>query len=259
MKPIFFILICVIAAGCKDLARDNSLDPKNPNAEAGQIAVIENFILHYTNIDSIPPVVRNSQDALYELKGDYGSSALILEYHMTPAAYPAYRDTFSSPDIDFRYTNKYKGSTARGFPHVFFNGKQTWIQGASSQATAKDRYKLILDSLTLKKVKLFCEGSVQIKGDSLAVSGQIARYGDTEISNLLVEMLVLEDRGDFLHFVVRDQLQSQTVTSIEPETIYDLEKRTYEIPPGYNKNNLSVVIIIKDNVSERILQAVLAE
>lgn len=258
MKIYFWGLLLITMSGCTDLARDNSLDPKNSGAEADQIAVAENFIMHYTNVDSIPAVIQNSQDALYELKGDYGSKLLILEYHTIPSNV-ALHDTFSSADIELRYNNEYRGSTPRGFPHVFFNGKQTWIQGASSQATAKDRYKIILDSLTLKKVKLYCEGSIRIDGDSLTVYGQIARYGESEIQNLLIEMVVLEDRGDYLHYVVRDQLLSQILTSIAPKSIQELEKRSFKIPTGYNENNLAVVILVKDNVSKKILQAALAD
>ncbi len=253
-----FLLLTILSLGCTDLARDNTLDPKNSDAEASQTAVVESFIMHYTNVDSVPAVIQNSQNALYELKGDYGSASLILEYHMSPSN-PAFRDTFSSANIELRYNNEYRGSTARGFPHVFFNGKQTWIQGASSQATAKDRYKIILDSLTLKKVRLYCEGTARILGDSLSVNGRIARYGDAEISNLLVEMLVIEDRGDLRHYVVRDQLLSQIVTMIEPKTVWDLEPRSLKIPSGYDPGQLSVVIIIKDNVSKKILQAALAD
>lgn len=246
----------MLAVGCTDLSHDNPLDPKNPNAEADQIAVVENFVIHYTNVDSIPNVVKYSQEATYELKGDYGRKMLILEYHITPSTQ---QDSFSSPDLDFRYVNDYKGSTTKGFPHTFFNGKQTWIQGASSKATVKDRYKLILDSLTLKKVKLFCEGQIRIDADSLTVEGQIARYGDTEIGNLVVEMLVVEDKGDFLHYVVRKQLPSQSITVISPKTIQDLTPQVFSIPAGYDKNQLSVMILVKDNISRKILQAALAD
>ncbi|MBL7993831.1 hypothetical protein JNM05_00525 [bacterium] len=256
MKTDLLIVLLVCIAGCTDLARDNTLDPKNPDAEADQIAVVENFILHYTDLDSIPSVVKYSQEATYELKGDYSNKMLILEYHMTPSAF---QDSFSSADFDFRYTNDYKGSTAKGFPHTFFNGKQTWIQGASSKATAKNRYKLILDSLTLKKVKLYCEGEISFKADTLTVGGRIARYGNSDIENLVVEMIVIEDKGDYLHYVVREALLPQSITSITPKTIHDLSPRTFVIPAGSDKNAFAVAILVKDNISKRILQATFAD
>lgn len=258
MKYVIFLLLLISVFGCTDLKHDNALDPENSNAEADQIGVVEDFIVHYTNFDSVPDVVKFSQDALYELKGDYDRHMLILEYHMVPSN-GALHDSLSSNDFVLRYTSEYQGSTPRGFPHAFFNGKQTWIQGASSKATVKDRYKIILDSLTLKKVKLYCEGNIRISADSLIVEGQIARYGEDDISNLVVEMLVVEDMGDYLHYVVRDQLLSQTVTNIPGKTIYDLTPGSFIIPPDYNSSQLSVVILIKDAVSKKIVQAALAE
>lgn len=258
MKYFTFFLSFVLVLGCSDLKHDNPLDPENSDAEADQIGVVEDFIVHYTNFDSVPDVVKFSQDALYELKGDYGRHMLILEYHMVPSN-GALHDSLASTDFELRYSNEYQGSTARGFPHAFFNGKQTWIQGASSKATVKDRYKIILDSLTLKKVKLYCEGNLRISADSLSVEGQIARYGDGDISNLVVEMMVVEDMGDYLHYVVRDQLLSQTVTNIPAKSIYDLTPRSFLIPTGYSVSQLAVVILIKDAVSKKILQAALAE
>ncbi|MBL7961907.1 hypothetical protein JNL27_16865 [bacterium] len=215
--------------------------------------------MHYTNVDSIPNVVQYSQEATYELSGDYGKKMLILEYHMAPSDTSLVNDMYSSSDIDFRYVTEYKGSTPRGFPHTFFNGKQTWIQGASSKATVKDRYKIILDSLTLKKVKLYCEGQISVNADTLTVKGQIARYGDSEIENLVVEMVVIEDKGDYLHYVVREALLPQSITSITPKSIHDLIPRAFVIPAGSDKNSFAVAILVKDNISKRILQATLAD
>ncbi|KAB2881084.1 hypothetical protein F9K33_02455 [bacterium] len=258
MKKYLLLIFFITTIGCADLPRDNTLDPKNPDAEADQVAVVENFIMHYTNFDSIPNVIQYSQEASYELKGDFGGKVLILEYHMTPSD-NSLEDSLSSPDIDFRYTTEYRGSTPRGFPHTFFNGKQTWIQGASSKATVKDRYKLILDSLTLKKVKLYCEGQTSFNADTLTVGGQIARYGDSNIENLVVEMVVIEDKGDYLHYVVREALLPQSITSITPKTIHDLIPRAFVIPAGSDRNSFAVVILVKDNISKKILQAALAE
>lgn len=258
MKYFTFLLSFILVLGCSDLKHDHPLDPENSDAEADQIGVVENFIMHYSNFDSIPDVIQYSQDALYELKGDYGRHMLILEYHMIPSN-GALQDSLSSADFELRYTNEYRGSTPRGFPHAFFNGKQTWIQGASSKATVKDRYKIILDSLTLKKVKLYCEGTMRVDGDSITVTGLIARYGDTETPELLVEMLLLEDKGDYRHYVVREQLQSQLVTPIAPKTVKELEPNTFKIPLNYDPNHLSVILLVKENVSKKTLQAALAE
>ncbi|MBL7961904.1 hypothetical protein JNL27_16850, partial [bacterium] len=219
-------------------------------------AVVENFIMHYTNVDSIPNVVQYSQEATYELSGDYGKKMLILEYHLTPGAY---EDSLASSENESRYENEYRGSVSRGFPHTFFNGKQTFIQGASSTATVKSRYKNILDSLILKKVKLFCEPDLTFANGVLTVGGKIARYGNESIGDLVVEMFILENKGDYLYYTVRQKLLSQTISQLSPKEVRDLEDREFVIPNGYNQNQLSVAILIKDNISKKILQAALAE
>lgn len=258
MKKYLYVFLLAGITACSDLKRDNALDPKNPNAEADQIAVVENFIMHYTNVDSIPNVIKNSQEASYELKGEYGPKILILEYHLAPSNI-TYQDSLATAEVLSRYENEYQGSSPKGFPHTFFNGKQTNIQGASSKATAKNRYKTILDSLTLKKVKLYCEPEMLIENGVMKVGGKIARYGDSEIKDLIIEMFVLENIGDYLHCVVRQKLLSQTVSQISAKEVRELEERNFTIPSGYNSGHLSVAILVKDNVSKRILQAALAE
>ena len=121
-----FPIACIFLFGCTDLSRDNPLDPKNPNAEADQIAVVQNFVVNNTKNTVAPPYVNYSQDALYDLKLRYADKMLILEYHMAPTD-TAFRDSFATADNEFRYTTEYHGSTPRGFPHAFFNGRQTNI------------------------------------------------------------------------------------------------------------------------------------
>lgn len=245
--------------GCGDLAHDNPYDPKNPNAEAGQIAVAENFIVRYTNQNMTPPPVWYSQSALYALKEEYGSRLVVLEYHMAPWS-AVYVDSLASGDDTLRYNNEYKpASVNRGFPHVFFNGKNLHIQGASSQAVAQSRYKTILDSLTIKKIKLYCEAERSVSGGSLSVESRIVRYGDTDISGLKVEYMVVQPLGDSLRYTVRRHLQPETVTTIGAGDILDMPTKTYDIPAGVNPDLLTVVILIKSSSSGNILQAAIAE
>ena len=160
MKKLANILLLLLL-GCADLKRDNSLDAKNPNAEADQIAVVENFVITNTKGTSEPPYVGYSQEALYELKGKYTDGMLMLEYHMTPAD-TSYQDSLALSENELRYNNEYRGSALRGFPHAFFNGKQMGIQGSSSKDVAKNRYETILDTMTIHKVKLFCEAEKKL-------------------------------------------------------------------------------------------------
>jgi hypothetical protein len=256
MKNILHIMV-ILFFGCADLKHDNRLDPKNPNAEADQIAVVENFVITNTKGTSEPPYVGYSQEALYELKGKYTDGMLILEYHMTPSD-TLYQDSLALSDNELRYNNEYRGSAPRGFPHAFFNGKQTGIQGASSKEVSKNRYETILDTMTIHKVKFFCEAEQQISGNQLVITAKIARYGDQPVSGLLVEYILYENLGLNHYYTVRKILTSESVTNIDPGSIYPLPEKTVTIPAFYSAANLGVVILVKDAVSRAVLQAAMA-
>jgi hypothetical protein len=243
---------------CTDLAHDNAYDPKNPKAEAAQIAVAENFVVRYTNLNAVPSYVWYSQDALYELKGTYEGRLLILEYHMEPAG-PTVEDTLASTENNLRYENEYRGSTPRGFPHVFFGGRQTGIQGASSRTVARDRYKTILDTMTVKRIQLYAQLETVRSAQDLQIETRVVRYGESAIGSLLAELFIVEDIGDSLHYTVRAHLHPETITSIEGGEIYELPLKTYTIPVNWNADRLSAVVLIKDAVSRKILQAAVSE
>lgn len=258
MMRTILLLTGIVLAGCGDLVHDNAYDPKNPRAEASQIAVAENFVIRYTNLNTTPSVVWNSQSALYDLKAEYGDRLIILEYHMAPW-HETNRDSLAKADDTLRYNNEYKpASVSRGFPHVFFNGKHLWIQGASSEEVARSRYKTILDTLTLKKVKLYCQPDVIRSGNTLQIDAKIVRFGDSDISNLEVEYMIVQSLGDSLRYTVRRHLTKETVTTILAGEIYEMPQKTWDMPAGLNVDDLSVVVLIKDGASKRILQAAAA-
>lgn len=251
-------LVSAMLFGCKDLDRDNNLDPKNPDAASYQIAVVENFVHRYTTGDSVNAYIRNSQEALYELTGKYQQRMIIAEYHMRLTD-TTKKDTFALPENETRYVNEYQGGALRGFPHTFFNGHQIAIQGASSKAVARQRYETTLDSLTTKTSRFYGQAEMDVQGDSLTVRSRLVKFGEEDASNLLVEYLLLEDKGDLLHFTVRQFGVPEPVYQLQATEIMNLPVKKFKIRPYYNINQLSVVVIIKDGLSKKILQACLAE
>jgi len=254
---LILLLATLLSTSCTDLDRDNPFDPKNPDAETYQVAVVENFVMHYSNSSTVPSPVTNSQDALSELTAQYSDRMIILEYHMPPYL-SSNTDNLVVPEDTVRY-NQYLGGTNRGFPHTFFNGPQSYIQGASSKSTVKTRYETNLDTLTLKKVKLNCSVTKILDGNTLNVSAQIARYGTDAISNLRVELILYEDRGDHLHYTVREipqpdiiSVQGQEIGTVDHAINLDISRYT-------NTANIGVVVIIKDDISKKILQAGIAK
>lgn len=252
MKRLLLFLSTIFLS-CTDLNHVNPLDPENPEAEADQIVVVENFIMHYSDLSTIPDPVKNSQDALYELVPKYGEKMIILEYHMPPYL-SANTDAYSIPEDTVRY-NQYRDNAPRGFPHVFFNGKQNSAQGASSTTSAKARYEAYLDTMTIRKNKLYCELEKSVSGNILTIHSRIARFGENGINNLSVEFIIFENYGDSKNFTVRDILLPITVTSIGAKEIYELDPQTVTLGSRYTTGDAGVVMIVKDNISKQILQA----
>lgn len=251
--------VLTVFLSCKDIDRSNRLDPQNPDAEANQVTVVENFVHRYTTGDSVNRFVAYSQQALYELKQEYSDRMLILEYHLNLSTVnDVTKDTLFNPDsadIRARYV-EYKGTTAQGFPHCFFNGKLIGIQGASSQATAHDRYKTILDTLTPKKSELYCDAEKTFDGDTLRIKAKIAKFGDDKITNLQVEFIVIEDMGHLRYYTVRAILPFEEISEIQPGEIYEFENtKSFRVPSSMNKQKTDVIIIIKDKASKKILQS----
>jgi hypothetical protein len=256
IPSLFFLLLSagvVLYSSCRDIDHSNRLDPKNPDAEADQITVVENFVHRYTTGDSVNRYIAYSQQALYDLKQEYGDKMLILEYHMKLTD-TTKKDTLAIPDNQLRY-NEYQGGAPRAFPHAFFNGKQISIQGSSSVESVKERYKKILSDSVNKKTKLYCDAQMSITGNTLKINSKIARYGDKDISNLLVEYIVIENIGQLAFYTVRYILLPEVITTIKPGEVYALPEKTLELNPAYSKQNLDVIIVIKDNISKKILQS----
>lgn len=264
MKKYLFISLTLILtgfafyAGCGDIDRSNLLDPENDNAIAGQVTVVENFVHRYTSGDSVNRYIAYSQQALYDLKQEYEDKVIILEYHMLLAD-TSKKDTLATGDNQLRYQNEYKPGTApRAFPHAFFNGKHTDIQGASSFETARQRYKIILDTLTVKKVKLYGDAKKSFEDNTLKINCKIARYGDKKISDLLIEYIVIENLGNLTWYTVRKILSPESIAEILPGDVYELPEKNVSTSELTNTANTDVVILIKDNITKKIIQACVA-
>lgn len=250
---LILVTSAALMIACGDLEHTNPLDPDNPDAEAPQRVLVENYIIHYTDVPGIPAPVQASQDALYELKDTYGDQLLILEYHQRPLL-TANQDNLARPDDSIRYES-YRGSTARGFPHAFFNGPATGLQGASSRETARDRYDLVLDSLVLRKLKLHAEVERSVSGNTLTITSRIARFGGTPISGLVVEYMVYENRGARLGYAVRNQAASESVTSIAGGEVKELPTRSVTLgSEALDPDAAQVVMIVRNQTSNQIIQ-----
>ncbi len=262
---IIFLLIWTTTTinSCQDLARDNPLDPKNPDAETNQITLIENFIVTNTKVGAAFPVfTQNSLDALYQLKGTYGDKIAILEYHMTPSD-PTYADSFAvwdSTTVKTRY-NDYRGSQNRGFPHTFFNGFAKSVQGASAKETVASRYNEILDPASLNKSTTYLTLSKSWSGNTLTIDGKLAQYGSKDLPNVQLEYIVYEDLGSiFGHYSVRKILTPhESISSVTGGDIINIPTKTVDLPSHFDHDKIGVIVLIRDTVSKKIIQSNIAK
>ncbi len=253
MRKVLPLVYLMGLGACTDLDRTNPLDPENTDAEDVQRVVVENFVIHYTDVPSVPTPVQASQDALYELKATYGDQLLILEFHQKPLLTPN-QDNLARQADSLRYES-YRGSTARGFPHAFFNGSATSLQGASSKETAKTRYNIVLDSLTLRKVKLHAEVERSVSGNTMTIRSRVARFGNSPISGLVVEYVVYENRGARLGYTVRNQAMSESITTIAGGEVKELPEKTVVLGGEVIDPNASeVVMIVRNQTNGQVIQ-----
>ncbi len=251
---VFIISGFAFLCSCGDLSRSNTLDPDNPDAEAGQVAVVENFVHRYTRGDSVNRNIAYSQEALSDLTEKYGNRLIVLEYHVTLSnPVPANEDTFSSLPIMNRY-HAYRGTLPAYYPHAFFNGNGISLQGASSKESAANRYSLVLDTLAIKKQKIYCEIEKKIGDTSVYVASRIVKYGDESIKDLVIEYILYENLGDHLYYTVREIGLSESIPELTPQNVYEMPEKTFHLKPYYNANRLYIVMLIK-NKNAKIIQA----
>ncbi len=259
---ISFLSLLILS--CSDLKRDNPIDPKNPDAEDKQIALVEDFIIVNTKPGGpvFPEYTKNSQDALNELKVVYDDQLLVLEYHMTPTD-TNYADSLAVYDeleIKTRY-NTYRGAQGRGFPHAFFNGSAKSIQGASAKDVAKSRYNDIVDSIAGAKSKTRVEAKKSFNGNELKIDVKLAQYGSLDRNNIDVEYIVFEDKGIASgHYSVREIISpSEAVTLVAAGSVLDLPQKSTTLPSFFDKTKIGVIVLVRDQLSKKIIQSNIAE
>lgn len=250
--------LLIFTNACGDLERSNPLDPENKNAIADQISVAEIFVHRYTRGDSINRYIAFAQQALYDLKETFGQRMVILEYHMNLSD-TTKKDSLVIPQNELRYQNEYNpGVKPRAFPHAFFNGKYIDIQGASSFEVARQRYQIILDSLTIKKTKLYADTRLKEEGTEFTINVSLARYGKETIQGLLVEYILIEDIGHLGRYTVRAILPAESVDQIPGGEIYRLPEKTAPKSIVSRPDKTRAVILVKNQSTRRILQACVA-
>lgn len=218
-----FIVVLLLMT-CKDIPRDNILDPDNPNSYQSSIILIEAFVNTYN------PLSYNqwALQALDSVKEIYGSKILIVEYHRDT---DQYTDPYSKPIFEPLYDKYVENSNSKikGVPDLFINGKDQRVQGASGVNSVITRVNAILSELTIDNNHFTLEpADININGTTIKASCKIARLGKQMAQNLLLKLILIQRVNSLeLKRVVTDlktsniisQLQAGEITAIKFDPI----------------------------------------
>ena len=147
LRYIFKMLVCILLImECKDIPRDNILDPQNPNSYRSSTVLIEAFV------NTANPLNYNQWAllALDSIKKNYEERVLIAEYHRDAVGYPDPHSINSGilEPLYEKYVANSK-SNVKGIPDIFINGITSRVQGASSVKSVFTRLNFALSDLVI--------------------------------------------------------------------------------------------------------------
>jgi hypothetical protein len=206
-----FIVVLLLMA-CKDIPRDNILDPHNPNSYQSSTILIEAFVNTYN------PLSYNqwALQALDSVKEIYGSKILIAEYHRDT---DRYSDPYSKLIFEPLYDKYVENSSekVKGMPDIFVNGTDQRVQGASGVNSVMTRVNTILSKLTIDNTHFTLEpADVKVSGTTLEASCKIARLGNQIANNLLLRLILIQKvNSQELKRVVTDLKKSSAILRLE--------------------------------------------
>ena len=244
---IFFIVLLVFS--CSDLERTNPLDPKNPNSESSRVVLVEAFVN-----SSVGEPITDAVNALAKLHQDFSKdNFIILEHHIEKTADT---DPDASPESLNRYQNLVTANTEQAIPDVFFDGQTARVQGASSETTALNRYKIELESRVLASSQFVIELSQSYAGDQLTISAKIARLGSDDAEDLLIQLAVLEKKNN--SNIVRHFTSMKAVNSLKAGEIITANK-TVILESSWDRYNLVGVVFIDNTRTKQVMQTAVVE
>jgi hypothetical protein len=212
-KSIFnIIIVASLLSSCKDIPRDNLLDPQNPNSYQQPTVLLEAFV-NTNNPYSYNLWALQALDSIAEI---YDGRVVIAEYHRNTSQYT---DPLADPLFELLY-DKYvqnSASSVKGVPDIFINGTGNRVQGASSVSSVINRLNAVLaDLVILENHYTLQPGEAKINASEISASCKIARLGNRSSENLLLKMILLQriNNQEFKR-VVRDLKKSTVISRLE--------------------------------------------
>ena len=240
------VLIFLIA--CKDIPRDNILDPKNPDSYRSQIISLEAFV----NTENDQMYNEYMLSALNTIVNRYPGRLILAQYHRNTTFYT---DSLAIPENETLYEQYiHTYDDLKGVPDVFINGSDCRIKGASSIDSAIDRIDEAIQTLLIKNSYFTIEPTVVRDNSKISLSTKIARLGSDSASDIIVRATVTEqlDSGIYTR-VVRHMETSNLIPRLQPGEQKEIKFSDVQI----NTNaNLQVLFYVKSNQSLIVSQSI---
>jgi hypothetical protein len=205
------IIVILLLISCKDIPRDNLLDPQNPNSYQQNVILLEAFV-NTNNPYSYNLWALQALDSIAEI---YGSQVVIIEYHRNTSQYT---DPLSDPLFELLYEKyvQHSFSVMKGVPDVFINGIADRVQGASSVGSVINRLNTIISDLVVLANQFTLQpGEVKVNNSEITASCKIARLGSQNSENLLLKMILVQKiNSQELKRVVREVEKSTTISRL---------------------------------------------
>ncbi|MBN1892956.1 hypothetical protein JW906_00595 [bacterium] len=247
-KTAFCILALLAASGCSDMARDNALDPKNPDGSRPLVILLEAFVNTGSPLSDYNRFMIQALDSLESL---YPERMEIVHYHRHAGSVQDPYHLIENEILYDRYTGS-MSSGVKGVPDVFINGTTARVQGASSVETAFRRLQENVLGLLPCSSLWTMEAGYSLENGKIVPEIVLARLGDSEATGVRVRA-VLTSRldGPTAGHVAKGSSESAVIDRLEGGEIRTL--RLPEIPLN-GTANAELILVVTDRDGLRVEQ-----
>jgi hypothetical protein len=212
------LLSRIVFISCKDIPRDNVLDPKNPDSYRAQVIALEAFV----NTENDQMYNEYMLSALRTVVDRYPGKIVFMQYHRNTNYFT---DSLVIPENEILYENYLDAfDELKGVPDVFINGSFDRIKGASSVEAAVDRIDTAIQPLLIENTFFTIEPNVSRTNSKISISTKIARLGSESISDVVVRVTLTEQINTGIKYrVVRSIENSNLIPRFEPGEQKDIK------------------------------------
>jgi hypothetical protein len=246
IAAVIFSITLILS--CKDIPRDNILDPKNPNSYRAQVIALEAFV--NTQNDQM-----YNEYMLFGLKTileRYPGKLILMQYHRNSTYFT---DSLAIPENELLYEQYLENfDDLKGVPDVFINGTVDRIKGASSVEGAVERIDNAIQRLLIENSFFTIEPTVKRNNLTVSLSAKIARLGTGISSDIIVRATITEriDSGIYSR-VVRYMENSNLIPRIESGAQKEIKFSDFIVN---SNNDLYTVFTVTSNENIIIHQSI---